>query len=158
MSKGELVSIHVSPRGGELMHSLDEVRAVAGKGLEGDRYFLEVGTYSHKACPDRQVTLMESEVIEALKRDYDVELGNNESRRNLITRGVALSHLVGRTFQVGTVKFRGVRINEPCQYFENLVEKPGIETALLHRSGLNAEVLTNGIVRVGDAVFVGAVD
>ena len=158
MSKGELVSIHVSPRGGEPMHSLDEVGAVAGKGLEGDRYFLEVGTYSRKACPDRQVTLMESEVIEALKRDYDVELGNNESRRNLITRGVALSHLVGRTFQVGTVKFRGVRINEPCQYFENLVEKPGIETALLHRSGLNAEVLTDGIVRVGDAVFVGAVD
>ncbi len=140
------------------MQSLHEVRAVAGKGLEGDRYFLEVGTYSRKACPDRQVTLMESEVIEALMRDYEIDLCNNESRRNLITRGVALSHLVGRTFQIGTVRFRGVRINEPCQYFENLVEKPGIETALLHRSGLNAEVLTDGILQVGDAVYVGAVN
>lgn len=134
------------------MRSLDEVRAVAGKGLEGDRYFLEVGTYSKKPGPDRQVTLMESEVFDALKRDYDINLPHNESRRNLITSGVALPHLVGKTFQVGDVKFRGLRINEPCQYFEQLVGKPGIEKALLHRSGLNAEVLTDGILRVGDVV------
>ena len=140
------------------MQPLDEVRAVTGKGLEGDRYLLEVGTYSRKACPDRQVTLMESEVIETLMRDYDIDLGANDSRRNLITRGVALSHLVGREFQVGAVRFRGVRINEPCQYFENLIKKPGIENALLHRSGLNAEVLTNGILRVGDAVSIDTVD
>lgn len=152
MMLGELVSIHVSPRGGEPMRSLDEVRAVAGKGLEGDRYSLELGTYSRKACPDRQVTLMEAEVFEALKRDYDIDLGYDESRRNLITRGVALPHLVGKIFEIGGVQLRGVRINEPCQYFENLVGKPGIEAALLHRSGLNAEVLTDGILRAGDAV------
>lgn len=134
------------------MRPLDEVRAVAGKGLEGDRYFLETGTYSNKACPDRQVTLIESEVFGMLKRDYDIDLAYNESRRNLITCGVALSHLVGETFEVGDVTFRGIRINEPCQYFEKLVGRPGIEQALLHRSGLNAEVLTDGVLRVGDTI------
>jgi len=152
MSNGKLISIHIGAQAGETMQSLNEVQAVAGRGLDGDRYFLEVGTYSKKVCPDRQVTLMECEVIETLKRDYDIDLSNQQSRRNLMTRGVALTHLVGRTFQVGTVKFRGVRINEPCQYFENMLGKPGIETALLHRSGLNAEVLTDGVIRVGDDI------
>ena len=69
-----------------------------------------------------------------------------------MTRGVALAHLVGKVFQVGPVTFRGVKINEPCQYFEKLIGKPGIENALLHRSGLNAEVLSDGVLHVGDAV------
>lgn len=152
MPNGELVSIHIASQGGEAMQTVQDVRAVAGKGLQGDRYFLQSGTYSQKSGPDRQVTLMESEVVDALKRDYDIHLSFGESRRNLITRGVALSHLVGKTFQVGDVRLRGLRINEPCQYFEKLLNRPGIEKALLHRSGLNAEVLTDGTIQVGDIV------
>ncbi len=87
-----------------------------------------------------------------LERDYGIHSLDNESRRNPVTRGVELSHLVGKTFQVGTARFHGLRINEPWQCFENLVGRPEIEQALLHRSGLNAEVLTDGIVRVGDVV------
>jgi len=152
MSHPELVSIHISPRGGEPMQPLQEVEAVAGKGLAGDRYLLNVGTYSKRASPHRQVTLMETEVFTALKRDHDIELSYNESRRNLITRGVPLPHLVGEVFYVGPVKFRGLLINEPCAYFEKLVSKPGIEAALLHRSGINAEVLEGGTLHVGDKV------
>ena len=152
MSRGELISIHICSEGGQPMTSLDEVRAVAGKGLEGDRYLLETGTYSRNAARRRQVTLIEAEVLEALKRDCDIELDPNDSRRNLVTRGVALTHLVDKVFQVGAVTFRGLKINEPCAYFEKLIDIPGIENALLHRSGLNAEVLSDGVLKVGDAV------
>lgn len=152
MAHGELLSIHISPKGGQPMTALNEVQAVAGKGLEGDRYYLETGTYSRNVSPHRQVTLIEAEVIEALKRDCDIELDPNDSRRNLVTRGIALAHLVGKEFRVGSVTFRGVKINEPCAYFEKLISKPGIEQALLHRSGLNAEVLSDGLLQVGDAV------
>lgn len=154
MANGELISIHVCSKGGDPMTPLDEVRAVAGKGLEGDRYLLETGTYSNNASPHRQVTLIEAEVIEALKRDCDIVLDPNDSRRNLLTRGVALTHLIGKEFQVGEVTFRGLVINEPCAYFEKLIDSPGIEHALLHRSGLNAEVITDGVVRVGDVIRV----
>ena len=152
MIDGELISIHVAAKGGEPMRPVEEIGAVAGSGLEGDRYSLQTGTYSNKTGPGRQVTLMEAEVFETLKRDYDMDLSFNESRRNLITRGVPLTHLVGKTFQVGDVQFRGVKINEPCAYFEKLVAQPGIEEALLHRSGLNAEVLSDGVLHIGDTV------
>lgn len=152
MWRGELVSIHIGPAAAQAMVTLDEVRAVASKGLEGDRYFLETGTFSAKTSPDRQLTLMEAEVFEAIERDMGITLAFAQSRRNLITRGVPLSHLVHQTFRVGSVLLRGRKINEPCAYFENLIGQPGLCQALLHRSGLNAEVLIGGILRVGDRI------
>ncbi len=152
MWKGEVLSIHITPQRSEPMRAVEEVRAVAGKGLEGDRYFLETGTYSKKAGPHRQVTLIESEVIEALKRDHGIDLDPNDSRRNIVVRRVPLAHLVGETFRVGQATLHGVRINQPCKYFEGLVRKEGILDALLNRSGLNAEILKDGVIRRGDEV------
>ena len=95
------------------MKSSNEVRAVAGKGLEGDRYFSQTGTYSNQPGSSRDVTLIEIEAIEALKRDYSIELNPGESRRNIVTRGVPLNHLVGREFKIGEVTLRGTRPREP---------------------------------------------
>jgi MOSC domain-containing protein YiiM len=97
------------------MKSVAEVRAVAGQGLEGDCYFLRTGTYSPKHEPAREVTLIEIEAIDALERDYGVKLGPGDARRNIVTRGVALNHLVGKEFRVGEAVLRGIRLCEPCQ-------------------------------------------
>lgn len=151
-TRGRVESIHVTETAGEPMRTLDEVRAIGGQGLEGDRYCLGQGTYSDMTGPRRQVTLIEREVLEAIERDHEIALAPAETRRNIVTRGVALTHLVGTTFKVGEVVLRGIKINEPCRYFENLVEIPGLEDALMHRSGLNAEVIGEGLIRVGDAI------
>lgn len=87
-----------------------EVTAVAGKGLEGDRYFKEVGYFSKNKGPHRQVTLFEVEVLKTIKRDHNIDLGLNECRMNLVTRGVPLGHLVGQSFRVGEVTLRGVKL------------------------------------------------
>lgn len=151
MGQGTVVSIHVAPTAEAVMRSLPEVRAVAGRGLEGDRYFDETGTYSRHQSPDRQLTLIEGEALEALGRDYQTKLSPGDARRNLVTQGVPLNHLVGRTFRVGEVLLRGLRLCEPCGHLARLVQTD-VVPGLIHRGGLRAEILSTGMIRVGDTL------
>src|SRR4030067_1902146 len=101
MDKGPVVSTPIAPAAADPARSLAEVRAVPGRGLEGDRYFNRTGTYSNKPGPDRAVTLIEIEAIEALKREKQIEIDQRDRRRNIVTRGVPLNHLVGREVHAG---------------------------------------------------------
>ncbi len=134
------------------LESRAEVRAVPGRGLEGDRYFAKTGTYSKTDGPDREVTFIESEAIAAAERDEDLTIRPELTRRNILTEGVALNHLVGREFRVGDLRFLGIRLCEPCRHMEELSGVPGARKALVHRGGLRAQVLDEGVLRVGDEV------
>ena len=116
MWKGSVVAIYLAPNARQPMAAVEQVHAVPGKGLEGDRYFDRTGTFSSKHGPDREVTLIEIEVIDALERDYSIEISPGDARREIVTRGVPLNHLVGREFQVGAVLLRGIRLCEPCSH------------------------------------------
>jgi len=133
------------------MRSVDEVRAVPGRGLEGDRYFSRGGTYSDRPGPDREVTLIESESVEALGKDFGVDIGVGDARRNLVTRGVSLNDLVGREFRIGEVRLRGLRLCEPCTHLSSLVGQD-VVPGLVHRGGLRAQIVRGGVIRVGDPV------
>ena len=148
---GHVVSIHVADSAAAPMKAVEEIRALPGHGLEGDRYFRRTGTYSATDGADRELTLIEIEAIEALRRDYGVDLEPAETRRNVATRGVALNHLVGRVFRVGSTTARGIRLCEPCSHVEKLAGKR-IRPGLVHRGGLRAEILSEGTIRVGDDV------
>jgi MOSC domain-containing protein YiiM len=154
MTKGIVVSLHIAARAAERMISVSVARAVPGKGLERDRYHDRTGTYSTgDARPDREVTLIEDEAVAALRRDYEVDFDAGESRRNIVTRGVALNHLVGCDFRVGDVALHGVRLCEPCGHLEQVTGRP-VRAGLVHRGGLRAQILTAGTIRVGDPVEV----
>jgi MOSC domain-containing protein YiiM len=148
---GTIVAIFLSEKAGAQLTPRDQVRAVPGHGLEGDRYFNAAGTFSKKDAPGQELTLIESEALEALARDYELRLAPHESRRNLLTRGVALNHLVGREFQVGPVRARGIKLCEPCGHLEKLT-RGGVKTGLRHRGGLRAQILSEGVIRPGDSV------
>ncbi len=151
MFKGTVLSIHITPAGAGAMTSVREVRAVPGKGLDGDRYFRQTGTYSKTPGSGREITLIAIEAIEALARDYKITIDAGASRRNIVTRGVPLDHLVGREFEVGAVSLRGVRLCEPCGHLESLT-MAGVRAGLVHRGGLRAQILTEGVIRPGDPV------
>ncbi len=151
MWEGRVVSIQIAPVAAAPMVTLEHVEAVAGKGLAGDRYFHRVGTYSERAGSGRQVTLIEAEAIEAIARDAGIEIAPAASRRNLTTRGVPLSHLVGRRFRLGDVLLEGTRLCEPCAHLEGLTT-PGVLKGLVHRGGLRADIVVGGVIRVGDVV------
>jgi MOSC domain-containing protein YiiM len=150
MWHGTLESIYVAGAAEEPPQAVESVRALPGAGLEGDRYAVGMGTFS-KPIPECQLTLIEAEALEALKRDYEMELAPGQTRRNLVTRGVALNHLVGKEFRIGEVKIRGIKLCEPCGHLEGLVGRPVIK-GLRHRGGLRAQILSEGVIRVGDAV------
>ena len=141
---------------------LPEVRAIPGRGLEGDRYFLDQGHYSGRPSPGgREVTLIEMETLEALEHGIlnsggdklGLKMTAAESRRNIATAGVPLNpHLVGHAFWVVMVQMRGTRLCEPCQYLEDLTRRPGILGGLVHRGGLRAQILNERLIRTGDVI------
>jgi len=135
-------AIHIGPDKGGALGGVDEVRALAGKGLEGDRKFKEAG-----AQPGQALTLVEAENVE------DVNLGLGETRRQLTVRGVRLNDLVGKHFKVGEVECFGVELCEPCVHLQSMT-RPGIIKELVHRGGLNADILTDGVIRVGDSISI----
>jgi MOSC domain-containing protein YiiM len=154
MFRGQVVAIYTAPKKGAPMRSRDSVDALTGVGLEGDRYATGAGKFTDNADDGtRAVTLIEREAVAAAGREYDVEIGEHETRRNVVTEGVPLNHLVGRTFRVGEVTLRGLRLAEPCAYLEGLT-RAGVRRALVHRAGLRAEILEGGTLHVGDPVEV----
>jgi MOSC domain-containing protein YiiM len=149
--EGTVVHLFTATGAEAAMTSVPEIRAVAGKGVDGDRYFNSTGTFSKKKTPDRQITLIEIEAISDAVRDYKIELAPIETRRNVVTRGVALNHLVGRNFTVGEVRLRGLKLCDPCGHLEKLT-RTGVKDALANRGGLRCEILRGGVIRCADAI------
>lgn len=151
MFKGSVHSIHIAAEAAGPTESVAEVHAVPGKGLEGDRYFNQKGTF-WKGQPDYEVTLIEVEAFEGMLRESGLDLDPSEARRNIVTRRVPLNHLVDQEFKIGNVILRGIRLCEPCKHLQKLASKPNILSGLIHRGGLRAQVVTEGVIRVGDIV------
>jgi hypothetical protein len=141
---GSVVGLLVSSDAEAPPVRIDRAVALAGHGLEGDRYATGNGTFSG---PGRgyQLTLIEAEALDA------VDLSWEEGRRNIVTRGVDLNALVGRRFVIGSIECVGRRLAEPCAHLERLT-RPGLLRPLVHRAGLRADILVGGTIELGDEV------
>ena len=144
VNEGSVEAIFISAEHGELPQPVESVLAVAGKGLVGNRYFDE-------GRPEKELTLIEAEALEALEAEHGIRVDGAASRRNVLTRGVRLNDLVGQRFRVGELECRGIELCEPCVTLEAMTE-PGVIKGLVHRGGLNAEIVVGGELRPGDAV------
>jgi MOSC domain-containing protein YiiM len=149
--EGRVEGIFVTSVHGELPAPVESVRALAGRGLEGNRYFYEDGD----APPGRAVTLIAAEAVEALEREHGISLAAAATRRNVVTRGIDVNALVGKRFRIGDVECEGVELCEPCRHLQSMT-KPGVIKGLTHRGGLNADILNDGEIKIGDAVVATA--
>jgi len=147
---GKVENIFITAKSAEPMQAVKSIVAVAGKGIEGDRKYRD-GKGGKKDEPEREITLIEAEAVEAVNRDYPLRIEPIETRRNILTRDVALAHLVGKTFRVGPTLLRGIMLCEPCAHLQDMTRK-GVMRALLHRGGLRAEIVEGGPITVGDAI------
>jgi MOSC domain-containing protein YiiM len=136
----QVEAINIGPS--DAIAPVQAASVLAGKGLQGDRHFYQEG-----AAPGEALTLIEAEVLES------VGLTGAQSRRQVVVRGVRLNDLVGRRFRVGEVECLGVELCEPCLHLQQLT-RPGIIKELIHRAGLNADILNDGRISVGDAIVV----
>jgi MOSC domain-containing protein YiiM len=136
---GQVLAITLA-QGGEIERTLvQEAHAVPDKGFDDDR-------------GGDDITLIAKEGLDGLKDDTGIEFSHEESGRNVLTEGIDLNALVGKRFKVGEVECVGTELCEPCNHLEKSRAKPGILRGLVHRAGLNADVLSEGTIRVGDRV------
>ena len=156
MQAGVVEAIYIGAEPHVLPQAVERVRAVAGKGLEGDRYFKGEGTFYEPAKDGQDLTLIEAEAIEGLALENGIVLEPAEARRNLVTRGIALNDLVGRRFAVGDVECVGSRLCDPCSHLEGLT-KPGVLKGLVNRGGLRANILNDGEIAVGAGIRIPAI-
>ena len=152
-SVGELIGIYVTPVKTAPMQSVVAATAIPRKGLEGDRYAARAGTFTPRS--DRlngyDITLIESELLNRFTLPDGTRLAPEESRRNLLTKGIDLNVLVGQEFRIGPVRAFGQRLCEPCVHIQRLT-RPGVVAGLAHRGGLRADLLSEGEIRVGDRI------
>jgi MOSC domain-containing protein YiiM len=149
---GSLLEIFTAPAATAPMVSLPESHAVPGRGLDGDRYASLAGTFSKGHEADAELTLISIEAIEAVAREHSLTVSTAEPRRNLVTRGVPLNDLVGREFMIGDVRILGHGLCEPCAHLDALMGHRDVITAFLHRGGLRAQIISDGVLRVGDTI------
>ena len=152
MPDGKIEHLFLTAAMSQPMTAQTALTALAGRGTEGDRYTLATGTYSKKPEPGRQVTLVEGEVLDRLKRDHGLIVRPEDCRRNVVTRGIELNPLVGRELMVGPVRVMVHRLCQPCRYIEKLLNQPGLYERWWDYGGLRCEILDGGTIRVGDAV------
>ncbi len=151
---GTVEALMIAPGAGARMVRVDRATARAGRGLEGDRYFEQRGTFSNAHARGHDLTLIEAEVLESVELPAG-RLAPEDARRNVVTRGIDLNALVGERFAVGGVECLGQRFCEPCAHLERLTAqagKAGTLRALIHRGGLRADVLSDGEIRIGDEI------
>jgi MOSC domain-containing protein YiiM len=151
MQSGVVEGIYIAPAIGSKPEPVEEAQAVAGRGLEGDRYFNQAGTFYVDDKDGQDLTLIEAEAIERLASENGIDLAAGDARRNVVTRGLALNDLVGRRFTVGAVECHGRRLCDPCAHLESATQ-PGVLQGLAGRGGLRADIVSGGTIAVGAPV------
>lgn len=146
---GRVEGIFITDTKRVLPEPVERVEAVAGTGLRGNRFFYADGN----APSGRAITLIAVEALEAFESETGIPLSAAESRRNVLVRGIDVNGLVGKRFRIGDVECEGVQLCEPCTTLESLT-RPGVIKGMVHRAGLNADLLSTGEIAVGDAVTV----
>ena len=153
MQTGNVVAIFITGESGEPMHPAESVQAVENRGILGDRYYVLAGTFSKPNIePDQEITLIEAEAFEDLRKNHGIDLPHCESRRNIVTENIDLNSLVGQTFQVGAVTLRGMRLCEPCSYLSQITGHRNLVKQWLHKAGLRAHIVKGGKISTGDSI------
>ncbi len=148
MANGKVISICISPKAGDPMQQIAEVEAIAGSGLNGDRYCTGDGSFNKGNRGKRQVTLINSIFFENTGFTYE------DSRRNIITGGVELMWLIGREFQIGQARMMGIKYCDPCNRPSKLSQnEKSFQQVFFDRGGLVAEILESGVIKIGDSII-----
>jgi MOSC domain-containing protein YiiM len=151
--QGKLLAIAIARAAKGPMERVGSIEVVEGEGLRGDRYGTGIGAaqFRGRRKPENEVTLIASEAIEAANDEFNLAIDHLDTRRNLLTAGVPLNDLIGKTFRIGAVSLKGLEKCEPCGYLQKRTF-PWIKPALKGRGGLRCCVVEGGIIRVGDQI------
>ena len=153
---GKIVKLLISKSIESSMQNVNQVILEVGKGIFGDRYYNQEGTFSNKGKiePDRDVSLIEIEKINELNEKYDLNITPEDLRRNIVVSNCDLNSLVGKEFQIGEVVLKGIRLCEPCKYLADKLNEEKVLSQMVHKSGLRAEIIRGGSIDLNSQVEV----
>ena len=153
---GKIVKLLISKDPKSAMLSLNQIVLEAGKGIFGDRYYNQEGTFSNKGEiePDRDVTLIEIEKIDALNKEHNLDITAEDLRRNIVVSNCDLNSLVDKEFQIGEVVLKGLRLCEPCKYLSDKLNEKKVLTEMVHKAGLRAQIIKSGSIDLNSQVEV----
>ena len=150
---GIVSNLFIATKAGEGVQSIDSASLIAGKGIEGDRYYSGQGTFSEKlkGNPAAELSLIEKEEIDNFNKEHNQNLTYGDFRRNIVTKGIRLNELVGKTFTIGGVTLKGIRLCEPCLHLAETVNTL-VLPHLVGRGGLRAQIVSSNEIQTGDAI------
>lgn len=153
--KGTILNIFISKNAINELKSINEALLISGKGIEGDRYHSGKGTFSEKlkGNPAAEITLIEKEEVDNFNNEQNLNLSYEDFRRNLVTEGIRLNNLVGKTFTIGSATLKGIRLCEPCSHLAESVNSLVIPH-LIGRGGLRAQILSTSNIKVGEEISI----
>ena len=151
----KVIEILLTENAGEPLVAHPSATLIAGKGVVGDRYYSEHGTFSDKfkGAPGLEVTLIEQEQINAFNISTELNFSSSDFRRNIVTKNIDLNALVEQEFYLGKVKLKGIMLCEPCAHLEKLLDTKVIKE-LTHKAGLRAQIITSGDIAISDTITV----
>ena len=147
--------ILVTAKAGDNLYAIEVANLISGKGIEGDRYFNSLGTFTQalQESKDFEVTLIEQEEIAAFNKTTQLNYPNQKFRRNIVTQGVKLNDLVGKEISIGQARLKVIRLCEPCAYLTELLGQ-AVMDHLVHKAGIRAVIIASGQVKAGDSLQV----
>ena len=153
---GKIAKLLISKDTQSDMLNVNQFVLEIGKGIFGDRYYNQEGTFSNKGEiePDRDVTLIEIEKIDALNKENDLNITAEDFRRNIVVSNCDLNSLVGKEFQIGEVVLKGLRLCEPCKYLSNKLDNEKVLSQMVHKAGLRAQIIKGGSIDLNSQVEV----
>lgn len=153
---GKIVKLLISKDPKSAMLNVNQIILEAGKGIFGDRYYNQEGTFSNKGEiePDRDVTLIEIEKIDALNKEHNLDITAEDLRRNIVVSNCDLNSLVDKEFQIGEVVLKGLRLCEPCKYLSDKLNEKKVLTEMVHKAGLRAQIIKSGSIDLNSQVEV----
>ena len=138
----EVTGIHISSgTWPEPVQSVDEIEAVAGRGLVGDRKF----------DAHRQISIVSTEELDEAAAAWGGEIPAGSTRRQITITGSKLNRTPGTTVKIGEVV---VTVNGDCSPCDemNASVGPGAKEHLQERAGITGSIAKGGTIRVGDPV------
>jgi len=145
---GKIVNLLISQDTKSSMQKVNQIILEEGKGIYGDRYYNQEGTFSNKGKiePDRDVTLIEIEKINEFNDKFNENITDEDLRRNIVISNCDLNSLVDKEFQIGNVVLKGIRLCEPCKYLSEKLDNKQVLTKMIHKGGLRAQIIKGGSI------------
>ena len=146
MDRSIILNLSIAKDTNSPLESLTTAHLVPNRGIEGDRYYYNLGSFSTGEVPAYDVSIIEEDMYQKLVLE-SLQTGNVKAlRRNIIVSGCSLAMLIEKPFQIGTTLLRGIvprRLNHL-----SLEQLNGMRL----NTGIGAQVLSEGIICLGDEV------